>query len=81
MQKGERQVDIQLEKDLKISRAKFGLLKDMLVLVFPEVPTIQKDFLIQLTPDELKRAYMTQAAACHPDTAEELALSTLVNGV
>jgi flagellar biosynthesis protein FlhG len=70
--KGETDVDIQLEKDLKISRAKFGLLKDMLVLVFPEVHTIQKDFLIQLTPDELKRAYMSQAAACHPDTAEEL---------
>ena len=43
-------------KDLKISRAKFGLLKDMLFLVFPEVPTIQKDFLIQLTPDEFARA-------------------------
>ena len=65
-------LDIQLENDLKISRAKFGLLKDMLVLIFPEVPTIQKKFLIQLSPDELKRAYMSQAAICHPDTADEI---------
>ena len=65
-------MDVQLEKDLKISRAKFNLLRDMLILIFPEITNIQKDFLIQLTPDELKRAYMSQAANCHPDTAEEL---------
>lgn len=65
-------MDIQLEKDLKISRAKFNLLRDMLVLVFPEVSNIHKDFLIQLTPDELKRAYMSQAANCHPDTGGDL---------
>ena len=65
-------MDIQLEKDLKISRAKFDLLKDMLILIFPEVSTINKGFLIRLTPDELKRAYMSQAAGCHPDTGDEL---------
>jgi flagellar biosynthesis protein FlhG len=65
-------LDIQLEKDLKISRAKFDLLKDMLILIFPEVTTVNKDFLIGLTPDELKRAYMSQAASCHPDTGEGL---------
>jgi flagellar biosynthesis protein FlhG len=63
-------LDIQLEKDLKISRAKFDLLKDMLMLIFPEVTTVNKDFLINLSPDELKRAYMSQAASCHPDTGE-----------
>jgi len=65
-------LDIQLEKDLKISRAKFDLLKDMLILIFPEVSTVNKGFLIRLTPDELKRAYMSQAAGCHPDTGDEL---------
>jgi flagellar biosynthesis protein FlhG len=65
-------LDIQLEKDLKISRAKFDLLKDMLILIFPEVTSVNKDFLVGLSPDELKRAYMSQAAGCHPDAGADL---------
>ena len=42
----------------------------MLSVIFPEVSSITKDFVIHLTPEELKHAYIRQAASCHPDTTE-----------
>ncbi|MFO7984343.1 MAG: P-loop NTPase [Desulfatiglandaceae bacterium] len=46
------------------------MIKDMLSVIFPEVSSITKDFVIHLTPEELKHGYMRQATSCHPDTTE-----------
>lgn len=65
-------MNIRLEEDLNLSPEKFTFLKDKLFLLFPGVFNIHKDFLIRLTPEELKRAYIQQAANCHPASAQGL---------
>jgi len=64
-------LDVLVEKEMSVNRMKFGLIKDMLSVIFPEVSTITKDFVIRLTPEELKRAFIRQAVRCHPDTTEQ----------
>ena len=40
----------------------------MLTPIFPDISSITDNFLIQLTPGELKNAYIAQAFTCHPNT-------------
>lgn len=70
-ERGDRFLDVQVEKEMSANRMKFGMMKDMLSVIFPEVSTITKDFVIRLTPEELKRAYMRQAVRCHPHTTKQ----------
>jgi hypothetical protein len=65
-------LDVFFENDPNLNRTKLGRLKYMLSLIFPEVSAFTKDFLIQLTPDELKRAYMRQVEDCYSDSYEQL---------
>ena len=65
-------MDVFFENDPKLNRTKLSQLKHMLSLIFPEVSGFTKDFLIQLTPDELKRAYMRQVENCYSDSYEQL---------
>ena len=65
-------MDVFFENDPKLTRTKLSRLKYMLSLIYPEVSAFTKDFLIQLTPDELKLAYMRQLENCYPDSYEQL---------
>ena len=63
---------VDLEDTLKLSRKDFGMMKKMLGVIFPDEPAVNKRFLLQLTPRDLKNAYMRQVADCHPRTVNGL---------
>jgi flagellar biosynthesis protein FlhG len=65
-------LDTRFDEDLDLNPAKFGLMKHLLSLIFPDLLSIKKDFLVRLTPEELKQAYIQQAAYWHPKNAENL---------
>jgi flagellar biosynthesis protein FlhG len=61
-----------LEEDIELGNKDFRTLKEMLGVIFPEVSSINKRFLTQLTCKHLKNAYMRQAVECHPKTVNGL---------
>ena len=63
---------VDLENTLKLSRKDISMMKKMLSVIFPEEPAVNKRFLMQLTPRDLKNAYMRQVADCHPTTVNGL---------
>ena len=69
-ERGDRILGALLEKEMSFNQMKFGMMKDMFSIIFPEVSTITRDFVTRLTPEELKRAYIRQAVKCHPHTTE-----------
>ncbi len=72
-------LDIHLEKDLGIGPQEFDSLREMLASFFPDASSINENFLIKLTPDDLKNTYIKRAAACHPKTYEGLSESERKN--
>jgi flagellar biosynthesis protein FlhG len=69
-ERGDRILGALAEKEMSFNRMKFGMMKDMLPIIFPEMSTITRGFVTRLTPEELKRAYIRQAVRCHPRTTE-----------
>ncbi|MFC1824947.1 hypothetical protein ACFL9T_19735 [Thermodesulfobacteriota bacterium] len=61
-------MEVRFEEDLGISPKEFTSLKGMLSPLFPDISSITDNFLIRLTPGELRKAYIAQASTCHPST-------------
>lgn len=65
-------MDHSFHKDLDLNIDSFTRLKDMLAMLYPEASDLHRDFLIRLTPEQLKWAYIRQATSCHPRTVRGL---------
>ena len=63
---------VDLEDSLKLNRKDISIMKKMLGVIFPDESSVNKRFLFQLTPRDLKNAYMRQVADCHPRTVNGL---------
>ena len=71
VKRGGRRLAASFEKERSFNRMTFELIRDMLAVIFPEASSITKNFFIRLTPEALKRAYLTQVSNCHPDTNKQ----------
>jgi flagellar biosynthesis protein FlhG len=66
MEQGDIPLAVDLQETLKLSREDISMMKKMLSVIFPDESAVSRRFLLKLTPNELKNAYMRQAADCHP---------------
>lgn len=57
---------VDLQETLKLSSKDISMIKKMLSVIFPDESAVSRRFLLQLTPNDLKNAYMRQVADCHP---------------
>ncbi|RJQ54691.1 MAG: MinD/ParA family protein [Desulfobacteraceae bacterium] len=64
------EAEIRLEEDLGIDGHRFEILKRMLRQIYPEDASIDSEFLVRLTPSQLKQAYMRRASDWHPQNED-----------
>jgi len=57
---------VDLQETFKLSREDISMMKKTLSVIFPDESAVSRRFLLKLTPNELKNAYMRQVADCHP---------------
>lgn len=63
---------VDLQETLNLNSKDINIMEKMLSVIFPDKSAVSRNFLLQLTPSDLKNAYIRQVADCHPKTVKGL---------